>query len=98
MTYKFEKDPVNGLILVYIVLDKIYDFKMMLDTGASNTTFDVNPLYIAKYPIINIHETGTVETANGYMEVDIMQTKVISAFGHTVYDMKVQVYDYLKRV
>ena len=30
------------------------------------------------------------------MEVDIIQTKVISAFGHTVRDMKVQVYDYLK--
>ena len=60
MTYKFEEDPVNGLILVYIVLDEIYDFKMMLDTGASNTTFDVNPLYIAKYPIINIYETGMV--------------------------------------
>ena len=51
MTYEFEKDPVSGLILVYIVLDEIYEFKMMLDTGALNTTFDINPLYIAKYPI-----------------------------------------------
>jgi len=95
MTYEFEKDTVSGLILVYIVLDEIYEFKMMLDTGASNTTFDLNPLYIAKYPIGNIIEKGMVETASGFMQVDIIQTKEISAFGHTVRDVKVQIYDYL---
>ena len=95
MTYEFEKDTVSGLILVYIVLDEIYEFKMMLDTGASNTTFDFNPLYIAKYPIGNIIEKGIVETASGFMQVDIIKTKTISAFGHTVRDVKVQIYDYL---
>ena len=95
MTYEFEKDPVNGLILVYIVLDEIYEFKMMFDTGASNTTFDINPLYIAKYPIGNIIEKGMVETASGFMQVDIIKTKEISALGHTVRDVKVQIYDYL---
>jgi hypothetical protein len=96
MTYEFEKDAVSGLILVYILLDEMYEFKMMLDTGASYTTFDINPLYIAKYPIGNIIETGTVETASGMMEVDIIQTKDISALGHTVRGMKVQMYDFLK--
>jgi len=96
MIYKFEKDPVNGLILVYIVLGDMYEFKMMLDTGASSTTFDSNPLYMADYPIGKIIETDTVETASGFMQVDIIQTKAISAFGHTVRDMKVQMYDFLK--
>ena len=96
MIYKFEKDPVNGLILVYIVLGDMYEFKMMLDTGASSTTFDSNPLYMADYPIGKIIETDTVETASGFMQVDIIQTKAISAFGHTVHDMKVQMYDFLK--
>ena len=49
------------------------------------------------YPIGDIIETGQVETANGIVEVDIIQTKAISAFGHTVRDMKVQMYDFLKR-
>jgi len=96
MTYQFKKDPVNGQILVYIVLDEFYKFKMMLDTGATNTTFDINPLYLSDYPIGNIIETITVETASGMMEVDIFQTKIISAFGHTVRNLKVQVYDFLK--
>jgi hypothetical protein len=96
MTYPFEKDPVSGPILVFIELDELYKFKMMLDTGATNTTFDINPLYLSDYPIGNIIETGTVETANGMMEVDIIQTRVISAFGHTVREMKVQMYDFLK--
>jgi len=96
MIYEFEIDPVNGLMLVNIMLDEMHEFKMMLDTGASNTTFDFNPLYIARYPVSKIIETGTVETASGLMQVDIIQTKAISAFGHTVRDMKVQMYDFLK--
>jgi len=96
MTYKFEKDPINGLILVYIVLDELYEFKMMLDTGATNTTFDVNPLYLSDYPIGNIIDTTIVETAAGFMEVDVIETSAISAFGHTVHGMKVQIYDFLK--
>ena len=94
--YKFEKEPVSGMILVHIVLDGIHKFKMMLDTGASNTTFDITPLYLAKYPIGNIIETGIVETASGMMEIDVIQTKTISAFVHTVRGLKVQMYDFLK--
>ena len=96
MIYKFEKDPVNGLILVYIVLGEMFEFKMMLDTGASSTTFDSNPLYMADYPIGKIIDTDTVETASGFMQVDIIKTTVISAFGHTVRGLKVQMYDFLK--
>ena len=95
MTYKFEKDPINGLILFYIVLDEMYEFKLMLDTGASNTTFDVNALHMASYPIGNTTEAGMVETANGIVEVGIIETDVISAFGHIVRNMKVQTYDFL---
>jgi predicted aspartyl protease len=96
MTYQFEKDPVNGLIFVFIEVGENHKFRMMLDTGASNTTFDINALLVVDYPIGNIIETSTVETASGMMEVDIIQTKVISAFGHIVQGMKVQIYDFLK--
>jgi len=95
MTYKFKKDPLSGMILVYILVNESHEFKMMIDTGASNTTFDINALRMADYPIENIIETGMAETAGGIIEVDIMQTKTISAFGHTVCGMKVQLYDFL---
>ena len=96
MIYTFHREPISELILVDILIDEKYKFKMMLDTGASLTTFDLNPLYFSKYPIGNIHETVTVETASGKMEVDIIETKVISALGHTVRGMKVQMYDFFK--
>ena len=69
---------------------------MALDTGASSTTFDMNALLMANYPIGKITEKGIVETANGIVEVDIIQTNIISAFGHTVRGMTVQIYDFLK--
>ena len=96
MIYQFDKDPKSGLILVHIWVDEIYDFKMMLDTGATETTFDITPLYFAGYPIGNIVEKGIVETASGLMEVDVIETKSVSAFGHTVRGMKVQMYDFFK--
>jgi predicted aspartyl protease len=96
MIYTFKKEPISGLILVDILIDGKYKFKMMLDTGASFTTFDLNPLYFSKYPVGNAVETGTVETASGKMEVDVIEAKSISAFGHTVCGMKVQMYDFYK--
>jgi len=97
MTYKFKIDQKSGVIFVHVRLDNMHTFKMVLDTGASSTTFDVNPLRMAYYPIDKMEETAMVETAAGIMEVDAIKTKAISAFGHTVRDMKVQVYDFLKQ-
>ena len=95
MIYKFERDPVGGIILVEVRLNKIYKMKMALDTAASITTFDFNALHVVNYPIGAAIETGMVETASGIMPVDIIETTTISAFGHTVSGMNVQVYDYL---
>ena len=82
--------------MVTVLLDGKDKFKMVLDTAASLTTFDSNALHMAYYPIGDVIEKGMVETANGIVEVDIIETDEISAFGHTVRGMKVQVYDFLK--
>ena len=95
MTYKFIKDPKSEVIYVSVWLDEKREFKIVLDTAASVTTFDINALRMIYYPIGNSIETGQVETANGIVEVDIIKTNVISAFGHTVRNMKVQIYDFL---
>ena len=96
MIYRFKKDPESGMIMVYVLLDGNRDFKMALDTGATRTTFDINPLYMADYPVVkNVVETGMVETANGIVDVGIIKVDSLSAFGHTIRDMKVQVYDFL---
>jgi len=96
MIYRFKRDPESGMILVYVLLDGNRDFKMALDTGATRTTFDINPLYMADYPVVkNVIETGMIETANGIVDVGVIKVDSLSAFGHTVRDMKVQVYDFL---
>lgn len=37
MIYKFKRESESGLILVNIEIDKKYELKMILDTGATNT-------------------------------------------------------------
>ena len=96
MIYQFEKDPISGLILIEVWLNEKHEFKMALDTGASSTTFDINALLMANFPISDIIETGLVETANGIVELDIIQTNLISAIGHNVNGITIQVYDFLK--
>ena len=95
MIYQFEREPVSGVIFVNILLDEKYKLKMVLDTAASRTTIDINALHLADYPIGKIIEKAMVETANGMMEVDIIEAKTISAFGYKVHGTAVQIYDFL---
>jgi len=95
MTYQFERDPDSGMILVTVLLDVAYKLKMVLDTGASRTTFDINVLRMIEYPINEITETDVIETANGIIEIGVFKVDSISAFGYTTHNMKVQVYDFL---
>ena len=95
MIYKFERDPISGMILVTVRVNKKYNFKMILDTGASSTTFDINALLAANFPIGDIIETGMVETANGIVGIDVIEMNDIAAFGHTMSGITVQIYDFL---
>jgi predicted aspartyl protease len=95
MTYQFEKSIENGVIFVTAKLDGKHTFRMMLDTGASYTTIDVTALYMAGYSIGNNLETEEVETANGIVEVGILEVDNLMAFGHTVSNIPVRVYDFM---
>ena len=96
MKYPFERDHESGMIYVSVRLDKQKSFKMVLDTGASNTTFDINALRLELYPIANKKiEKGLIETANGIVEVGVFEVESLAAFGHTVRNASVQVYDFL---
>jgi len=95
MTYRFEKDPDGGIILVTVLLEGKYVFKMVLDTAASRTTIDTTALYMAGYTINNALETSTVETANGIVEVCMLEMDSLTALGHTVHKIPIQVYDFL---
>jgi hypothetical protein len=68
---------------------------MVLDTAASHTTFDATALYMAGYAVGSALETSAVETANGIVEVSIFEVDCITALGHTVRQIPIQVYDFL---
>ena len=95
MKYPFERDPKSGMIFITVRLDKQHSFKMVLDTGASCTTFDTSALYLADYTIGGISEKGAIETANGIVEVAIFKVDSLAALGITLRDVPVQAYDFL---
>ena len=51
MTYNFERMPDGGLIIVSVTLDKKSKFRMIPDTGCSNTTVDSSALYLSGYEL-----------------------------------------------
>ena len=96
MTHKFKRDKEGGAILVTVELDGMHAFKMVLDTGASRTTFDTTALLMAGCDVRNrVNETGTIETANGIIKVGIFETDSLTSLGRTIHNIPVQVYDFL---
>lgn len=95
MTYKFKRESENGLILVSVEVDSKYELKMILDTGATNTTFDSNALYLLGYELKDSIGTVEIETANGIIETEIYEIGSFESLGLTKQDFQVQVYDFL---
>ena len=95
MTYKFKREPDSGLILVSVEIDNKYELKMILDTGATNTTIDSNALYLLGYDLKDNVGTVEIETANGIIETEIFEIHSFSSLGMIKNDFQIQVYDFL---
>jgi len=95
MTYKFRREPNSGLILVNIEIDNKYELKMILDTGATNTTIDSNALYLIGHDLKDNIGTVEIETANGIIETEIFEIGIFSSLGLTKEKFQIQVYDFL---
>ena len=95
MTYKFKREPESGLILVNIEIDNKYELKMILDTGATNTTIDSNALYLLGYDLKDNIGTVEIETANGIIETEVFEIDTFTSLGLTKEKFQIQVYDFL---
>ena len=95
MTYKFKREPESGLILVNIEIDNKYELKMILDTGATNTTIDSNALYLLGYDLKDNIGTVEIETANGIIETEVFEIDKFASLGLTKEKFQIQVYDFL---
>lgn len=59
MSFRFNREPESGLIIVNLVVNDKFELEMVLDTGATHTTIDSNALYLSGY---NLSERiGNVE-------------------------------------
>jgi predicted aspartyl protease len=95
MIYPFEREPESGLIIVSVEIDGKYDLKMVLDTGATNTTIDSNALYLLGYDLRDNIGTVEIETANGIIDTEVFEVHSFSSIGITKQDFQIQVYDFL---
>ena len=95
MTYRFKREPDSGLILVNVEVDGKYEPRMILDTGASNTTIDSNALYLIGYDLKDSVGTVAIETANGIIESDVFELSTFDSLGLTKASFPIQVYDFL---
>lgn len=95
MIYKFNRETESGLILVNIEIDNKYELKMILDTGATNTTIDSNAMYLLGYDLKDNIGTVEIETANGVIETEVFEINTFSSLGLTKESFQIQVYDFL---
>ena len=95
MIYKFKREPESGLILVNVEIDKKYELKMILDTGATNTTIDSNALYLLGHDLKDCIGTVEIETANGIIETEVFEIESFASLGIEKEKFEIQVYDFI---
>lgn len=95
MIYKFKRELESGLILVNIEIDKKYELKMILDTGATNTTIDSNALYLLGHDLKDSIGTVEIETANGIIETEVFEIDSFTSLGIEKQKFEIQVYDFI---
>jgi hypothetical protein len=95
MVFPFKREPESGLIIVSIEIDNKYELKMVLDTGATNTTIDSNALHLSGYDLKDNIGTVEIETANGIIETEVFEMGSFSSLGLTKAKFQIQVYDFL---
>jgi len=83
------------MILVSVRLDRHKKMKVMLDTGASVSTFDSTELVMAGYDLSQAVGTAAVETAIGILQVELFELREIAAFGIVREHFQIQAYDFL---
>ena len=95
MTHRFKREPESGLILVNVEIDNKYELKMILDTGATNTTIDSNALYLLGHDLKDSIGTVEIETANGIIETEVFEINTFASLGLTMVKFPIQVYDFV---
>ena len=81
MIFPIKREPESGLLIISIEIDSKFELKMVLDTGATNTTIDSNALYLLGYDLKDNIGLVEIETANGIIETEVFEIGSFSTLG-----------------
>ena len=95
MKYHFERMFGSGSIIVSLIVDHKYKFRMIIDTGCSNTTIDSNALYISCNEMKDKQGDVEIETANGIVSSAIFEINQINSLGISKDKFSIQVYNFI---
>jgi len=95
MNFPFKRGSEDGMLLVEVLLDSLTKMSVLLDTGASFSTFDSTELLMAGYDLSKPIGFADVETAIGMLQVEVFELHEFTAFGITKKNYRIQVYDFL---
>ncbi|MDR3133110.1 MAG: retropepsin-like domain-containing protein [Prevotellaceae bacterium] len=95
MKFPFKRDPEGGLIVINLTFDDKHELDMIVDTGASHTTVDINSLYQMGYTRKDSVEVVPIETANGVIDIEVMKVGSLSSMGIKRNCFSVQGYDFV---
>jgi predicted aspartyl protease len=91
--HTFTRPNADSLVVIPCQIDND-PLALALDTGASQTTIDLNPLLMAGYEIKNALRTVPLETASGIIEASIFVIKSLTILGITKRNIEVCAYDF----
>jgi predicted aspartyl protease len=91
--HSFTRPNADSLVVIPCQIDND-PLALALDTGASQTTTDLNPLLMAGYEIKDALRTVPLETASGIIEASIFAIKSLTILGITKHNIEVCAYDF----
>jgi predicted aspartyl protease len=95
-TYPFEwLDEETYLIVIYVKVNETTNLKFLIDTGASDTCFDKNILYIENISLRELVGQVEIETANGRIVADVFEIEKLEVLGLIVENHPVQIIDFI---
>ena len=95
-TYPFKwLDESENLIVVNVEINEETPLRFLIDTGASETCFDKNIVYIENISLKELVEQVNIETANGWIVADVFLIDTIDVLGLKLKNHPVQVIDFI---
>jgi predicted aspartyl protease len=90
----YRRKGIDGLLVIQSIVE--HDpIDLALDTGASNTTIDLNRILMLGYDLTDALRTVPIETASGVINTHIFKISEMTCLGITRKNIEISTYDFL---